>query len=606
MSRYLVVAALALLLVSIIGCGTSSSRPSAMGAAPDERSLFEDVTASSGVDLTYHNGEEADRFALLESLGGGVGLIDYNGDGLLDIFLPGGGTFEGSDRKQIHGRLGKLYKNLGNWKFKDVTAEVGLDRLEAAQPFYYTHGCAVADYDCDGWPDLLITGYGRLALFHNEDDGRGGRRFRDVTRECGLLGDHFWSTSAAWGDLDGDGYPDLYVCQYVDWSWANDPLCRGYTTDVARDVCAPRQFNAVPHALYRNVAGAAGCRQFVDVSQAAGIRAAPREDGDYGKGLGVLLVDLKGDGRPDIYVANDTSGNLLFLNESSPGRLKFRDSGFQVGVARNGTGIPTGSMGVDAADYNGTGLASLFVTNYEGEYHSLYRNKPTGGQVFFHYSTPMAGIAAIGQNFVGFGTAFLDVDGDGWEDLVITNGHVIRYPSRCGLRQRPVLFRNRGDSRFDDLTARGGAYFLSEHRGRGLAVGDLDNDGRPDLVISHVNEPVVLLRNQAAEDNHWLGIELARPGHVDVVGARLILEVGGRNLTRFAKGGGSYLSSGDRRHLFGLGTARTVGRLTVQWPAGEPRTQQWEGLGVDRYYRLTQGDPIGKELPRTGGASVAR
>jgi hypothetical protein len=581
-------AALVLVLLGIAGCGACRPVSSAPDPALEDAPLFEDVTATSRVDFTYRNGEEADQYSLLESLGGGVALIDYDNDGLLDLFLVGGGTFAGPDRKEIRGCPCKLYRNLGGWKFRDVTAEAGLDGLAGGEPFFYTHGCAVADYDGDGWPDLLVTGYGRVALFHNEA-GPGGRRFRDVTRECGLLRDHFWATSAAWGDVDGDGWPDLYVCQYVDWSWANNAPCKGYTTDVARDVCPPRHFRAAPHALYHNVAGEGGGRRFVDVTREAGLRAAPREDGDYGKGLGVVFVDLDEDGRPDLFVANDTSGNFLFLNESAPGKPKFRDVGFQLGVARDVNGTPTGSMGVDAADYTGTSLASLFVTNYEGESHSLYRNKKAGGQLFFHYSTQTAGIAAIGQNFVGFGTAFLDADGDGWEDLVISNGHVIRHPYRCGVRQRPVLFRNRGDGRFEDVTPRGGSYFRGEHRGRGLAVGDLDNDGRPDLVISHINEPVALLRNRAPGDHHWLGIELARPGHVDVVGARLTLEVEGRRLSRFAKGGGSYLSSGDRRHLFGLGARAAVGRLTVEWPSGEPRTQHWDGLAVDRYHRLVQG-----------------
>jgi hypothetical protein len=191
---------------------------------------------------------------------------------------------------------------------------------------------------------------------------------------------------------------------------------------------------------------------------------------------------------------------------------------------------------------------------------------------------------------VGFGTGFLDADNDGWEDLVISNGHVIKHPYRCGVRQKPVLFRNRGDGHFDEITPQGGPYFRGEHCGRGLAIGDLDNDGRPDLVISHVNAPVALLRNVAPRTNHWLGVELRGRGRHDVVGAKLTVRVGDRCLMRFAKGGGSYLSSGDRRHLVGLGPATEVGRVTVEWPWGEPRVQHWDGLAVDRYWRLTQGE----------------
>jgi hypothetical protein len=554
------------------------------------------------VDFTYRNGEEAGHYAILESLGGGIALLDYDGDGLFDIFVTGGGYFTGVENKEIKGYPCKLYKNLGGWKFKDVTAEAGLERLGDGQPWFYTHGCAVADYDRDGWPDLLVTGYGRLALFHNEPDGHGGRRFVDATRQAGLARDHFWSTSAAWGDLDGDGWPDLYVCQYVDWSFANNPRCSGYTTDIARDVCPPRQFVATPHALYQNVAGPDG-RCFVDVAREAGLRVPPRADKDFGKGLGVLFVDVDGDGRPEIYVANDTSGNFLYLNQSTPGKLRFEEKALSLGVARDSGGTPTGSMGVDAADYNGTGWPSIFVTNYEGEMHALYRNRMAGEKLLFQHSTQVAGIAAIGQNFVGFGTGFMDWDIDGREDLVISNGHVIRHPYRCGVQQKPVLLRNRGDGRFTDVTATGGKYFRAEHRGRGLAVGDLDNDGRPDLVISHVNEPVVLLRNVCGDGNHWLGIELAGCDHRDIVGARLILEIGGRRFTRFAKGGGSYLSSGDRRHLFGLGAMQGAGRLTVDWPSGEPRMQHFEGLAVDRYYRVVQGDAQPHEYPYRSSAA---
>jgi hypothetical protein len=589
-----VLVVVSLLLLGTLGCGGGAS-DSAPKPEDDGPGYFEDVTGPSGVDFTYRNGQEAGHYAILESLGGGVALIDFDGDGLLDVFLTGGGCFGGADKKNIQGLPCKLYRNLGGFRFQDVTAAAGLDGLAGGKPWFYTHGAAVADYDRDGWPDLLVTGWGRVALFHNESDGKGGRRFRDVTREAGLTREHIWATSAAWGDLDGDGWPDLYVCQYVDWSWDHNPVCAGYTTNVPRDVCPPGQFNSAPHALYHNVPGPNG-RRFVDAGRAAGIRAAPRKDEDYGKGLGVLLVDLDGDGRPDIYVANDTSGNFLFLNRSAPGRLKFDDVGFALGVSRDGSGTPTGSMGVDAGDYNATGLPSVWVTNYEGELHSLYRNKRGGGSLFFQYSTQPAGIAVIGQNFVGFGTGFVDVDGDGREDLVICNGHVIRHPYRCGVKQAPVLFRNQGRGTFADVTRRGGAYFRTEHCGRGLAVGDLDNDGRRDLVISHLNEPVAVLRNQAGQGQHWLGLELAGQDRADVVGARVILEAGDRRWTRFAKGGGSYLSSGDRRQLIGLGDTAAVGRLTVEWPAGQPRVQHWDGLRVDAYYRLVQGQASATEL----------
>src|SRR5205807_2746350 len=268
---------------------------------------FRDMTPTSGLEFTYRNGVEADQFTILESLGGGVALIDYDGDGLLDVFVTGGGYFEG---KEIRGHSCKLYKNLGNWRFRDVTRDAGLD-----QPAFYTPGCAVADYDRDGWPDLLVTGWGRVALYHNEpvdpNDPRNGRRFVEVTARAGLH-DASWSTSAAWADLDGDGYPDLYVCHYVDWSFAKHPRCIGLDL-VARDVCPPANFNALPHKLYRNN----GNGTFTDISGPAGLHTNDA-DKNFGKGMGVVVADLNGDGRPDIYVANDTSGNFLYLNRTRP------------------------------------------------------------------------------------------------------------------------------------------------------------------------------------------------------------------------------------------------------------------------------------------------
>lgn len=594
-------------------------RPTDPTPAPaGPRAFFEDVTAASGIDFTYRNGEDANHYAILESLGGGVGLIDYDGDGLPDVFLPGGGAFEGPDRKQIVGRPSRLYRNLGGLKFADVTAAAGLDSV-GGEPWFYTHGCAVGDYDKDGWPDLLVTGYGRLALFHNEPDGRpGGRRFREVTREAGLRGPHFWGTSAAFADLDGDGYPDLYVCQYVNWSFDNNPKCPGYSAEVERDVCSPTQFEARPHALYRNN----GNGTFADVGKAAGLHA-PRGEGEYeqlthlgaasrdrlrlldgdrdfGKGLGVLVVDVDGDAKPDVYVANDTTDKFLYLNRSERGAVRVDDVGFFSGTARDGGGAPNGSMGLDAADYDGSGRPSLLVTNYQNELPALYRNVSTRGNARFKYSTSEAGLSAIGRQYVGFGTAFLDADLDGWEDIVIVNGHVIRHPGTSSVRQKPVLLRNRGagtgDSRatFADAGEAGGAFFGTGHQSRGLAVGDLNNDGRPDLVISHVNEPVTVLRNRAS-GGHWLGVRLVAPDNRDVVGARLTLQSGGRSLTRFAKGGGSYLSAGDPRHLFGLGGAGEVGRLTVTWPWGQE--DHWDGLAVDRYWRLSPG---GKSSPGSG------
>jgi hypothetical protein len=564
-------------LVSSLACNNSpdsTARGQPSEVVPEGPYFFRDVTAESGVQAVYRNGEEAGLYAILQTLGGGVALLDFDGDGLLDLFIPGGGYFEG---QEVRGHPNKLYKNLGGFHFRDVTREVGVDR-----PAFYTHGCAVADYDRDGWPDLLVTGYGRLALFHNQPDGKGGRRFVEAAKEAGLT-DDLWATSAAWGDLDGDGYPDLYVCHYVDWSLPqNNPHCVGFDGE-RRDICPPAHFNALPHRLYHNN----GDGTFREVGKAAGLRGESARR-DYGKGLGVLMVDVNGDGKPDIYVANDTTGNFLYLNRSRRGTIRLEEMGFTSGAGRDQMGLPMGSMGVAVADYDECGRPSLWVTNYERELHALYHNDSKGGRVSFHFSSQAAGIAVLGQTYVGWGTGFLDLDHDGREHLLFVNGHPNFYPHAGGHRQqKPVILRNDGGGHFEPITPWGGPYFQQEHNGRGAAFGDLDNDGLPDVVVSHLNEPVPLLRNEVATINHWLGVALSSRGNRDVVGAKLTLEVGGRRLYRFAHGGGSYLSSGDRRHLFGLGKADRVGRLTVTWPGG--REEHWDGLAVDRYWRLAEG-----------------
>jgi hypothetical protein len=582
-----------------------------------ERFRFRDVTAESGVDITYRNGQEADRYSILESLGGGVALLDYDGDGLLDIFVTGGGHFTGPEKKDINGYPCRLYRNLGNWRFQDVTADVGLDRID-----FYSHAVTVADYNRDGWPDLLVTGWRRVALFRNDpvdpaDPGK-GRKFTDVTRPAGLEGHVIWATSAAWGDLDGDGYPDLYVCQYVNWSFENDPICARAGSDAARDICPPRAFDALPHLLFRNN----GDGTFTDVAMDAGLHG-PRKAEDYkrlscvsrenidrltaadrakeyGKGLGVIFVDLDGDGRPEIYVANDTTDRFLYANRCKPGQFCFEDVAIPLGVARDENGRLNGSMGIDAADYDRSGRPSLLVTNFQDEFHALFRNFSRPGQLAFRPDERAAGLASLGRQYVGFGTGFVDVDNDGWEDIVIVDGHVYRHPSGSTVRQRPVLLCNQGrvrgqdGVRFTDVSPAGGSYFANEHSARGLAIGDLDNDGRPDLVISHMNEPVTLLRNESDAKNHWLGVVLVNQEHKDVVGAKLTVAVGDRTLTRFAKGGGSYLSSGDRRHLFGLGAAPGPVKLTVRWPQGNE--QVIDDLAADRYWEIRFGDSKAREL----------
>jgi len=577
LARFGMVAALLAAAGSSAGCHQAAkpaASPTSKAPLTDPSSAWlRDVAREAGVDFIYDNGEAANRYTLLESLGGGVGLIDYDRDGWLDIVLPGGGGFD-REGSAIHGKVTRLFRNLANGKFEDVTAATGLDQMS-----FYSHGVAAADYDRDGWPDFVVTGFTRLALFHNESDGQGGRRFVDVATAAGIA-DKFWSTSAAWGDLDGNGYADLYVCHYADWSFANDPICPKADTPHGRDVCPPQRFKPLPDSLYLNQ----GKGTFRDATHEQTIRAD-------GCGLGVVVADIDANGQPDLYVGNDATPNFLYLNRN--GRLEER--GGQSGVALDESGDYDGSMGVDVGDYDATGRAAIWVTNFQNELHALYAQQDSG---YFYHASKAAGIAALGRKYVGFGTGFLDFDNDGWEDLAIVNGHVLRYPAGADYRQRAVLLHNvdrQGRRFFENVTPRGGEYFGRPLLGRGLAIGDLNNDGWPDLVVSHTGEPVAVLINQRREaQHHWLGVELVGRDGRDVAGATLTLERDGKKMTRYAKGGGSYLSSGDRRILFGLGKSPTMGRLTVRWPWGQE--QSWEGLESGGYYRLHESRPDAERI----------
>lgn len=582
------------LIVSTIpvfaGCSGSTSAPVAMPDPPvvaieEGPTWFRDVTKDAGIDFRYRNGEEVQppHLAILESLGGGLAAVDYDNDGRLDLFLVGGGQYGGKDNKEILGLPPKLYRNAGDWKFDDVTAAAGLDRLDG-KPWFFTHGVAVGDYDRDGWKDLLATGWGRVALLHNEPDGKGGRKFVDRTAGSGLDAGIAWTTSAAWADFDGDGLADLYLCQYVDWSFANHPNCNYDGT--TPDVCPPKKFKGLPHKVFRNLGGG----KFADESVAAGLH----QGGDgASKGLGVLVVDLNEDGKPDVYVANDTVANFLYMNKSEKGKIRLAEQGMLAGVALDGGGSPNGSMGVDAGDPERAGKPAVWVTNYENEFHALYRNRSMGDRAAFVFATQATGIGAIGQKFVGWGTGFADFDLDGWEDIFIANGHAIRYPTGASRKMRPVLFANRA-GKFADMSKRGGDYFGTVQLGRGAVLADFDNDGRIDVAASNVNDPAVLLRNvHPTPGRHWAGIELAGKDRGDVVGARIRLEADGAVQTRFAKGGGSYLSSSDRRFVFGLGTATPV-KVTVHWPDGTK--QEWTDVPTGRYSVLVQGEPAARSI----------
>jgi hypothetical protein len=573
-----------LALIATLGCNNgpaptsdASTAPGQAGttATPTGPTVFEDVTPTTGISFTYRNGEEANHYAIIESLGGGIALIDYDQDGLLDIFLPGGGYYVGT---KVLGHPCKLYRNLGQFRFQDVTSQVGLDAIS----FPYSHGAAAFDYDRDGWPDLLITGYNRLVLLKNVADEKGGRRFIDVTSAARLT-DSLWSTSAAWGDLDGDGYPEIFVAHYGDWGFeTNHPTDCTYDGKT-RDVCQPRRFKPLPHTLYRNNRDGT----FTDISDQCKIRKD-------GKGIGVIFIDVNNDGRPDIYVANDTDDNHLYINRSEAEHIRLEEVGLFAGVARDDRGIANGSMGLDAADYNRSGWASLVVTNYENELPALYKNRSDTKQIRFLYDTMPSGLAVIGGTYVSWGVGFLDFDWDGWEDLLIVSGHAIRFPIKLDRRQKPQFLRN-VQGRFRVITSQGGSYCQQPHNARGAAFGDLDNDGRIDVVVSHLNEPVSVLRNvYPAQDHHWLGLHLQSAKHADIVGTRVVLETPQGKQTKFVKGGASYASTNDPRLLFGLGPTTTIQNLTIYWSSG--RVQKVQGLEADAYWAITEGHDVPQRL----------
>ena len=517
-----------------------------------------DVTEQSGVRLVYRNGQEAERLSILETVGGGVGLLDFDSDGRFDLFFTGGGEF-GDDEDRLVGSPPGLFRQVGTWRFQPVARGARLD----ASPLY-SHGCAVTDYDGDGFPDLLVTGYGQVLLYRNAGDGT----FSEQGVKAGL-DEWLWGTSVAWGDVNRDGHPDLYVAQYVDWSFQNDPECRG-AGPMGREVCSPRRFEGLPDALYLSN----GDGTFRNASTECGLRPD-------GKGLGVLFADIDLDGALDIYVANDTTPNFFYHNDGSG---RFEEIGLLTATALDDDAAPNGSMGVDLGDFNLDGLPDLWVANFENESFALYRTQ--GNLLFTHVSRPL-GIADVGGVYVGWGTAFADLDRDGDEDVVSSNGHVMRYPVNAPVRQSPLLFENRGGTGFINVAQTAGEYMSAAHEGRGLALGDLDGDGDLDLAISRMNEAAVLLSNESPGANHWLAVRLVGTASSrDAVGAVVRLRSPAGTQMRQVKGGGSYLSSSDRTLFFGLGPDQRVDELEIRWPSGT--TQSLRDLQSNRVITIIE------------------
>lgn len=530
--------------------------------------VFHDEAESRGLKFRFDNGQTA-AHQLPETMSGGVGILDYDGDGWLDVYAVQGGRFPPPEGGSPFGD--RLFHNLGNGRFEDATARSGLGSL----PGGYGFGVAVGDYDNDGKPDLFVTRWRSYALYHNMGQGR----FEDATTRAGLAGGRDWPTSAAWADLDGDGDLDLYVCHYLKWDEFDPTKClRPQTTEST--YCDPRYFPALPDHVFRNDQG-----HFVDVTSAAGII-----DGD-GRGLGVLAADLDDDGRIDLFVANDTSANFFFHNE---GGFRFREQALEAGLASSAAGGYLAGMGVASADFDGDGRLDLAVTNFFGESTTLYHNH--GGGLFTDRSAG-AGLAGATRSVLGFGLAVLDADNDGRPDLVQSNGHVGDLRPSTPYAMPAQLFLGQDGGRLRDASSRSGPPWTIPRVGRGLAVGDLDNDGQVDVLVVAQDAPLAMFhhvpvaadRDPALVSDHFISLTLeGTRSNRDAVGARVVVSASGWSQTLARFGGGSYLSASDARIHVGLKASRKVDRLEIFWPSG--RHDLYVNLGVDVGYRIREGD----------------
>ena len=530
---------------------------------------FTDDAEAVGLRFVYDNAETA-LHQLPEPSGGGVAVLDYDGDGWLDVYCVQGGPFAPlSDRGSQPASPGdRLFRNRGDGTFEDVTDRSGIGRF----PRGHGHGVAVGDVDGDGHADLFVTRWRSYALYRNRGDGT----FEDVTDRSGLGGRRDWPTSAALADLDGDGDLDLYVCHYAAWDLDHPRICRDLKTQAYLN-CNPLDAEALPDHLFRNDGG-----RFVDVTAESGI-----VDGD-GRGLGVVAADLDGDGRIDLFVANDSSANFLFHNL---GGMRFEEVGHLAGVAGNASGVYQAGMGAAAGDLDGDGLIDLAVTNFYGESTSFFRN--LGGGVFTD-ATASIGLAVASRRLLGFGLGLLDADNDGRLDLASANGHVNDLRPNYPYRMPAQLLLNGADGRLRDVSDRAGTPWQVLRMGRGLAVGDLDNDGRQDVLILSHNQPLAYFHNRT-EGGRFLTLRLeGRQSNRDAVGAKVAVVSGGRNRVAWRVGGGSFQSASDPRLHFGLGTADRIDRVEIVWPSG--RVDRHRGLKPNTGYLLREGDDLAKPL----------
>jgi hypothetical protein len=553
----------------------STEMPAAEGV---DSSIFVEMTKECGIDFVHFNGTTGEYF-VPEITGSGGALFDYDNDGDLDLYsvqgavlMPdrGSSPSHNPDQETLRDRL---YRNdlatdgSRGLRFTDVTSASGITA------YGYGMGVATGDFNNDGWIDLYVTNLGPNQLLRNNGDGT----FSDVTEKCGA-NDPRWSTSASFCDYDGDGWLDIFVANYVDFSIHMKREC--FSPSSARDYCGPDSYEAVPDRLLHNK----GDGTFEDVTAAAGISTA------FGAGLGVIAADFNGDGRTDIFVANDGDPNQLWINQQDSG--KFVDDALLSGIAVNGMGQAEASMGVDAADFDGDGDEDVFMTHISQESNTFYVNLGNG---LFDDQTIRVGLHLPSLCYTAFGTRFFDYDNDGWLDLLVLNGAVTIIESLADkgdpypLHQPNQLFRNDGGSGFVEATQQAGPAFEVSDVSRGTALGDVDNDGDSDVVVFNNNGRARLLLNQVGNRQHWLGLRLLESsGTRDSFQARIeVLGAREKTLWRRVRTDGSYCCGSDPRVLIGLGDRATPCTVRVHWPAGQ--IEQWNDLAPDRYWVLRQG-----------------
>ena len=532
------------------------------GAPRPDGVIFEEVPPrTSGITWGHDNAMSPERY-LPETLGPGCAFLDYDNDGWMDLYLVNSGA---SDFFQPKTPLrNALYKNNRDGTFTDVTEKAGVGAGAT-----FGMGVAVGDYDNDGWADLFVTAYGRPILYHNNGNGT----FTDVTEKAGL-GAPGWTTSAVWFDYDNDGRLDLFVCSFVDYtskfSCGDNKMGRHY-------YCIPRVFKGTHSFLYHNN----GDGTFTDVTKGTDIEKA------IGKGLGVVATDINNDGRMDLFVANDTVQNFLFVNR---GNNKWEEIALAAEVGFSENGQARSGMGVDAADINADGWEDLFVANVDQEMFSLYTNNKNES---FSDAAHKNGVAQATRLLSGWGLKFFDYDNDGAIDLILSNGHpddMIEMYSQQVKYKEPLLLFHQEKGLLHNVSGEAGPAFAKPLAARGLAVGDYDNDGFPDVLVTPNGGAPVLLRNRCGPGNHWVGIRLEGVTcNRDAIGARITWSAGGVKKSRLKNGAGSYLSSHDPREVLGLGAAAKLDWLEIKWPAPSGKVQKFTEVPVDRYVKIVEG-----------------